>query len=83
MQKHACSTWSFLNCLEVTVEGSVFTADTTRREDSVITAKKAFIKIQPRILLTEGSANRVTATRTDLWEGFAIRTQDSVHARKA
>ena len=39
------------------MEGSVFTADTTRQEDSVITAKKAFIKIQPRILLTEGSAN--------------------------
>ena len=39
------------------MEGSVFTADTTRREDSAITAKKAFIKIQQRTLLTEGSAN--------------------------
>jgi len=45
------------------VEGSVFTADTTRREDSVITAKKAFIKIQPRILLTEGSANVSNSVR--------------------
>ena len=39
------------------MEGSVFTADTTRREDSAITAKKAFIKIQQRTLPTEGSAN--------------------------
>ena len=37
--------------------GSVFTADTTQREGSAITAKKAFIKIQQRTLLTEGFAN--------------------------
>ena len=39
------------------MEGSVFAADTTQREGSVITARKAFIKIQQRTLLTEGFAN--------------------------
>ena len=48
------------------MEGSVFTADTTRREGSAITARKAFIKIQQKTLLTEGCAN-VSKSVKNLW----------------
>ena len=39
------------------MEGCVFTAGTIQPEDTAITAKKGFIKIQQRTLHIEGSAN--------------------------
>ena len=48
------------------MEGSVFTADTTRREGPAITARRAFIKIQQRTLLTEGFAN-VSKSVKNFW----------------
>ena len=39
------------------MEGCAFTAGTIQQEDSAITAKKVFIKIQQRTSHTEGSAD--------------------------
>lgn len=43
------STWSCINCLEAIVAVSVSTVDTIQRDDTAITARKAFTRTLPRI----------------------------------